>query len=77
MDEWMSVKEKIPPVKTYLLFFTGKKEICIGMFLPEPPPVDNWATENSIWVQNFTDNEIATATHWMSLPKPPARPLEE
>ena len=71
MSEWISVKDRLPPLRENVLFYNGKREIRFGFFSPDPPPVDNWATESSIWVNDLSYDEIGTATHWMPLPAPP------
>jgi len=68
---WISVKDRLPPLNENVLFFNGKKEVRFGFFRQEPPPVDNWATETSIWINDLSYEEIGTATHWMPLPEPP------
>lgn len=69
--EWVSVKDKEPPKNKVVLFFTGKKEVVYGYYKPEDPPVDNWATETTIWINDDFNTKIATASHWMPLPEPP------
>lgn len=68
---WISVKDLLPPIREVVLFFNGKREVRYGFFNPEAAPVNNWATDNSIWVDDLSYDEIGTATHWMPLPAPP------
>ena len=71
MTDWISVKDRLPPVNQNILFYNGKKEVRYGFYRPEPSPVDNWATPDSIWINDLSYNEIGTASYWMPLPKPP------
>lgn len=71
MSDWISVEDRLPPINECLLFFNGKKEVRFGFFRPEPFPVDNWASENAIWMNDLSYSEIGVATHWMPLPNPP------
>lgn len=71
MNEWISVKDLLPPVNQNVLFLNGKQEVVFGFFRPDPPPVDNWATLDSIWINDMSYDVIGNATHWMPLPEPP------
>lgn len=72
MAEWISVKDSLPPVNENVLLYGGKKEVRYGFYRPEPAPVDNWATDESIWINDLSYDEIGTASFWMPLPEPPS-----
>jgi hypothetical protein len=69
--EWISVKKQLPPNKDNVIFFNGKDEVRYGFFIEEKPPINIWATENSIWMNDLSYDEIGTCSHWMPLPLPP------
>lgn len=69
--EWISVKDQLPPDKYNVLMFNGKKEVIIGFLIYEPPPVGNWATHESIYINDLVNEKIGTCTHWTPLPEAP------
>lgn len=72
--EWISVKNKRPPVHCLLFLFNGKKEVTYGS-------VYDWEIESDeyVWINDMDRETNETATHWMPmilpnplpLPKPP------
>lgn len=71
MSEWICVKNQLPPINSEIILYNGKKEVVFGIYKPESPPVENWATDDSIWIYDNCNVNIGTATHWMPLPLPP------
>ncbi len=69
--KWINVKDQLPPVNQDVLFFNGKREVRFGFFRPDPPPVDNWASETSIYMNDLSYDEIGVAMYWMPLPERP------
>lgn len=72
MNEWISVKDRLPPecesvliysrgflpISAYLIYLTSNDPIC-------------WSVND--WSGNDTDIKLDDVTHWMQLPKPPEK----
>lgn len=65
MNEWISIKNKLPKKPGYYLCFrlNSKMPICIREF-------DEWISNSRkrFWINGGEDLKI---THWMPLPNPP------
>ena len=61
-DKWISVKDRLPALKTNVLFFNGGRVEC-----------GYYSRNKKWWIGNGGDFEIgdASITHWQPLPEPP------
>lgn len=66
MNEWISVKDRLPnEYKDVLTYNSKKDDIAIDYII-------EMTDERSLWGRCSIDDEIqSNITHWMSLPKPP------
>ena len=72
MNEWISVKDKLPEINTDVLICRGYRKrdvISLYTYLGH----DEWEDEYGYWSR--TDDE--GITHWMSLPEPPREDRRE
>jgi hypothetical protein len=70
MNEWISVKERLPKSFLSVLVFMPKEHPC-------PTVHEGFVSDDGIWVANrrmVTPEEI---THWKPMPLPPAEYLEK
>lgn len=70
MNEWISVKERLPePYLSVLVFIPSHKadfRVCIGF-------VEN----GGLWFAERTISKRGRVTHWMPLPAPPMQYTEK
>lgn len=72
MSEWISVKDKLPPVgvRNCCIFFNGKKEVTYGYAYPFDAELDT-GISTCIWINDMDRETNEIATHWMPLPEAP------
>ena len=72
MDDWISVEERLPEVRTAVLVKDKDySEPLLGYRCREPyEGKPNWFCVNT-WQKGYRDTTI---THWMPLPEPPEEP---
>jgi len=64
MTEWLSVKDRPPPLKTPLLFFTVTKNVTFGQVIAKNG-FNDYFIEDKVYLAT------ERITHWMHLPAPP------
>ena len=62
MNEWISVKDKLPENKRRVMVYTTQGAYRIGVF-------SFVGGEGAVWFR--CDRSCITCTHWMPLPEPP------
>lgn len=68
MNQWISVKDGLPPKNKNVLVFSNRGKIDIGFVCPRTGEFDTFQLE-AFWLME--QNESAAYTHWMPLPEPP------
>ncbi len=71
MNEWISVKDRLPEYNKKFLFINGKNEVSVGQMMPYQDGMDIWASENGIYFNDSILCEWAVCKFWMPLPLPP------
>ena len=62
MSEWISVKDRLPQAKEYVLIYDpNHRNICKAWYVGD---ID-------VWFSNEYFPQFTNITHWMPLPKPP------
>ncbi len=66
MNEWISIKERMPLYKQVVLVFLDSRQIAEAIYRGE------YEENHHIFRIDLTGEDIAeSVTHWMNLPEPP------
>ena len=69
MNEWISVKDSLPPIDTEVLVFShGKISVCSLIRQDEETADVVWEDAYGYWDD---DEGVSAVSHWMFLPEPP------
>lgn len=69
MNEWINIKDRLPPINENVLLFDGIEVFCGDMNLNKyEKPFFGVQACDGICYGNYEKQEI---THWMPLPNPP------
>jgi Protein of unknown function (DUF551) len=71
MDEWISVKDRLPDYNQEVLFVSGKNEVSVGIRFQYQEGVDIWASNEGIYFNDSIQQEWAVCKYWMPLPSKP------
>ncbi len=64
VQEWISVKDRLPEVGEYVICIAKRNPF--SMFMPMVARI-----KKNGWVNPITEQYISEVTHWMPLPQPP------
>ena len=64
MQEWVSVKDRLPEVSGYVVCIAKRNPF--SRFMPMVARI-----EKNGWVNPITEQYISEVTHWMPIPHPP------